>query len=77
MLVNKAFKNRKIFIDKWVYKCKKDINEEIIRYKTRWCIRDFEQLKNFNYYKTFVLMIKFMSYKVIFVITAVNNWNVE
>ena len=75
--INKISKKRKILIDKWIYKCKKNIHEEIICYKTRWCVRDFEQLKSFNYYKTFVSMIKFMNYKIIFVIIVVNDWNIE
>ena len=77
ILMNSASKNRKIFIDKWIYKCKKNINEKIIRYKIRWCVRNFEQLKNLNYHEIFVSMIKFMNYKVIFVIIVVNNWNIE
>ena len=72
-LMNNASKNRKVFINKWIYKCKKNINEKIIRYKIRWCVKDFEQLKNFNYHETFVSIIKFMNYKVIFVIIVVND----
>ena len=77
ILMNNASKNRKIFIEKWIYKCKKNINKKIIRYKTRWCVKNFEQLKNFYYYETFVSIIKFMNYKIIFVIIVVNNWNIE
>ena len=77
ILMNSASKNRKIFIDKWIYKCKKSINEKVIRYKIRWCVKNFEQLKDFDYHETFVSMIKFMNYKIIFVITVVNNWNIE
>ena len=76
-LMNSASKNRKIFTNKWIYKCKKNINKKIIRYKTRWCVKNFEQLKNFDYYEIFVSIIKFMNYKIIFVITVVNNWNIE
>ena len=57
ILMNEAFKNRKIFIDKWVYKCKKNIHEKVIRYKIRWCVKNFEQLKNFDYYEIFVSIV--------------------
>ena len=77
ILMNEASKKRKILIDKWIYRCKKNINEKIIRYKTRWCVRNFEQLKDLDYHEIFVSMIKFISYKVIFVIVVANNWNVE
>ena len=77
ILMNETFKNRKIFIDKWVYKCKKNIHEKIIRYKIRWCVKNFKQLKIFDYYEIFVSMIKSMNYKIIFVIVAINDWNIK
>jgi hypothetical protein len=40
-LIN-SFKNRRVFRDKWVYKIKKKEHDEILRYKTRWVIREFE-----------------------------------
>jgi hypothetical protein len=36
------FKDRRIFRDKWIYKIKRNEHDEILRYKTRWMIRDFE-----------------------------------
>jgi hypothetical protein len=36
------FKDRLIFRDKWVYKIKHKEHDEILRYKTRWIVRDFE-----------------------------------
>ena len=73
ILIKKASKKRKIFINKWVYRCKKNINEKITRYKACWYVQNFEQLKNFNYHKIFVSIIKLINYKVIFVIAIVNN----
>jgi hypothetical protein len=55
------FKNRRVFRDKWIYKIKKDEHDEILRYKARWMIRDFEQIERLNYTKTFVSMIKSMN----------------
>ena len=40
-------------------------------------IRDFEQQKSRNYHNTFVSVIKFISYKTIFALTAALNWNVK
>jgi hypothetical protein len=47
-------------------------HDEILRYKTRWMIRDFESIEKLNYTKTFVSMIKLMSYKTMYVIIVVN-----
>jgi hypothetical protein len=71
------FKNRRVFRDKWVYKIKKKEHDEILRYKTRWVIREFEQIEKLDYTKTFVLMIKSMNYKTMHVITIVNDWKIE
>jgi hypothetical protein len=71
------FKNRRVLRDKWVYKIKKEEHDEILRYKTRWVIRKFEQIERLDYTKTFVSMIKSMSYKTMYVIIVVNDWEIE
>jgi disulfide oxidoreductase YuzD len=70
-------KNRRVLHDKWVYKIKREKHDEILRYKARWMIRDFEQIERLNYTKTFVSMIKSMSYKTMYVIIVVNDWKIE
>ena len=69
--------NRKILIEKWIYKVKRNINNEITRYKTRWYVRDFEQIENFDYHEIFVVVIKSINYKIIFVIVVVNDWKLK
>ena len=56
---------------------KRDINEKIIKFKIRWCVRKFEQIKNFNYHEIFSTIIKFINYKIIFVIVVANNWEIK
>jgi hypothetical protein len=75
-LIN-SFKDRRVFRDKWVYKIKRKKHDEILRYKTRWVIRKFEQIERLNYTKTFVSMIKSMNYKTMYVIIAINDWKIE
>jgi hypothetical protein len=72
-----SFKNRRVFRDKWIYKIKRNEHDEILRYKARWVICDFEQIERLNYTKTFVSMIKSMSYKTMYVIIDVNDWKIE
>ena len=76
-LVNSVSKDRKVLTDKWVYRVKRKINGKVIKYKTRWCVRDFEQVKDLDYYEIFSVVVKLISYKVIFVIAVANNWNIE
>ena len=49
----------------------------MIQFKIRWIIRDFEQCKDFNYNETFVVVIKLINYKIIFMIIVVNNSNLK
>jgi hypothetical protein len=67
------FRDRRVLRDKWIYKIKREEHDEILRHKTRWVIRDFEQIEKLDYTKTFVSMIKSMSYKIMYVIIAVND----
>jgi len=60
-----------------VYKHKHSLNNKILQYKSKWVIRGFKQQKSFNYYKTFVLIIKPISYKLLFAITIVNDFKIE
>ena len=77
ILVGEALKGRKVLTGKWVYRCKRGIHDEVIRYKARWCVRGFEQLKGLDYHETFASVVKLISYKAIFAIAAVNNWDIE
>jgi hypothetical protein len=76
-ILTNFFKSRRVLRDKWIYKIKKKKHDEILRYKTRWVIREFEQVERLNYTKTFVSMIKSMSYKAMYVIIVVNDWKIE
>jgi hypothetical protein len=72
-----SFRDRRVLRDKWIYKIKRKKHDEILRYETRWVIREFEQIEKLNYTKTFVSMIKFMNYKTMYVIIVVNHWEIE
>jgi hypothetical protein len=74
-LIN-SFKNQRVLRDKWIYKIKKK-HDEILRYKTLWMIREFEQIERLNYTKKLILMIKLMNYKIMYVIIVVNDWKIE
>jgi hypothetical protein len=83
LMINKTWKlvdlslNRKCLEDKWVFKLKRNFHEEILRYKTRWVIRDFEQREDVNYHETYASMIKSISYKTIFVIVVARDWKLK
>ena len=60
-----------------MYKHKYSSNGEILQYKLKWVVRGFKQWEGLNYYKTFTLVIKPISYKLLFIIMAVNNFKIK
>jgi hypothetical protein len=76
-ILTNSFRDRRVLCDKWIYKIKREKHDEILRYKTRWVIREFKQIEKLNYTKTFVSMIKSMNYKTMYVIIVVNDWEIE
>lgn len=59
---------QRVLRDKQVYKIKRGANREITRYKARQVVRSFKQLEGINYNKTFVSVVKLISYKALFII---------
>ena len=76
-LVGSVPSGRKVLTGKWVYRAKRGINGEVVKYKARWCVRGFEQVEGLDYHETFSAVVKPMSYKAIFAIAAANDWEIE
>jgi hypothetical protein len=49
----------------------------VTRYKARWVVRGFEQRYGMDFDETFAAVVKPMTYKAIFAISAMNGWDVE
>lgn len=71
------FSNAYALGGKWVYKIKRGPQGEVARYKARWVVRGFEQREGIDFNETFASVVKLMSYKAIFVLTAALNWELE
>ena len=76
-LVTAVPQGRKVLTGKWVYKTKRGVNGQVVKYKARWCVRGFEQVEGLDYHETFSAVVKPMSYKAIFAIAAANDWDIE
>ena len=66
--------NRTHLKERWVYKIKTDLNNNIIKYKSRWVVKGFDQILGLNYLKTFSTTCKPESYKLIFILAMSNKW---
>ena len=60
-----------------MYKLKKRAHRKIIYPKACWLIRGFEQHKGVDYYKTFVTILKAISYKAWFAMAAAMDLKIE
>ncbi len=61
---------------KWVFKLKRGVDNEITRYKARWVVRGFQQREE-SFEETFASVVKPISYKAIFAITAAYDLEIE
>ena len=61
----------------WVYKKKKDLQDNTVKYKTHWCAHKFTQEYNINYEETFASVIKSVIFKLIFSKTALKDLELE
>jgi hypothetical protein len=60
-----------------VYKHKQSAKNKVIQHKSRYVIQGFKQQKGLDYNKTFASVVKPMSYKLLFALTAAYNLKIE
>jgi hypothetical protein len=54
-----------------------NFNNTVIRHKTQWVVKNFKQHFDINYNKTFIIIVKFMFYKIIFIIVTHYNYELK
>ena len=64
----------RIIFDRWIFSIKRDVNNEIIKYKTRWMTKDFRQMKNIVYFEIYFEVVKLMIWKCMLILIVKNNW---
>ena len=67
---------RNIVTRKWVFKAKHDAEGRIVRFKARLVARGFTQAYDIDYLETYAPVAKLTTYRVIFVLAALEQWNV-
>ena len=65
-LLNERF----VIIDKWVFKIKYDVDDQILRFKARWMIHDYKQKYGVNYYETWTEVVKSAFFRILFAIAV-------
>ena len=66
--------NRTPLKGKWVYKIKRDLNNNIIKYKARWVVQGYNQIIGIDYLETFSTTCRPETYRLIFILAVQNKW---
>ena len=70
-------KDTKVLRTRMIYKLKKNLNEKILRYKARCVVQDFRQIQDVDFDDIYVVVVKIMSFKTLFVIVVKKNYDCE
>jgi hypothetical protein len=68
---------RNIVTCKWVFKAKRDAEGRIVRFKARLVARGFTQAYGIDYLETFAPVAKLTTYRVIFALAALEQWEIH
>lgn len=74
---NKMKANNQTLREKWVYKIKRDINDNIAHFKARWVVKDYLQQFGVDFDQTFAAVVKPMAFRVLFTVVAYFNLDID
>ena len=63
--------------EKWVYKIKRGVNNQISCLKARWVVKGYLQQAGIDIDQTFAVVVKLMAFRALFAIAAFYNLDIE
>ena len=66
-----------ILNDKWIFKLKKNLDDFIIKYKTRWIVHDYKQMKDKKYDKFYAFVVRFDNSRILLIIAIWKKWLIK
>ena len=71
-------KDQKVVDSKWIYKVKEGVNKtDPVRFKARLVAKSFTQREGIDYNEIFSPVIKYTTIRVMLVLAAHNDWEIE
>ena len=70
-------KTANILKGQWVYALKHGLKGEILKYKARWVVKGYNQILGIDYFDCFAPVIKPISYKLLFSLAAILDWEID
>ena len=59
-------KGRQTITDRWVFKIKYDLNDNILKYKAKWIVHNYKQIAEVDFNFTWTKIMKIASFKTLF-----------
>ncbi len=69
--------DQKAIDDKWVFKLKENLDESITRYKVKWVVKSYRQIKNRNFDETYISIVKSNTFRMMLAIVSVLNYQIK
>ena len=66
--------NRKVLGSRWVYKRKIGTSRKVLKYKARFVVKGFSQIYGLDFDETYALVVKALSYRLLFALQARYKW---
>jgi Reverse transcriptase (RNA-dependent DNA polymerase) len=67
----------KVLPGRWVYKAKRGPDGTVTKYKARWVVKGFQQQYGIDYNETYAAVVKAMSYRTVYVLSAAKDYEIE
>ena len=65
----KFLKDRQTITDRWIFKIKYDLNDNILKYKVKWIVYDYKQIARIDFNFIWTKIIKIAFFKTLFAVT--------
>jgi hypothetical protein len=75
--LTKRFDDKNVIIERWIFRLKRDRDDNSLRYKVRWVTHDFKQRHEVDYDEIFVSVVKFVSYKTFMTISIIRELQIR
>ena len=68
--LERLFNERFVIIDRWIFKIKYDVDDQMLHFKVRWMIHNYKQKYGVDYYEIWTEVIKSAFFQILFAIIA-------
>ncbi len=76
-LITSSNDRSKSLIDRWVFKIKYKLDENILKYKVRWVVHEYKQQYEIDYNEIWSKVVKSAIFRMMFDITATRDLHIE